>query len=515
MKPTNLIALYLVVFFIGCGSEQVEQKAKPPETTNGGEAPVVISKKEKNSVENQSPRSSEVLAKAKRKESASSIAKPKPTVRKNPTIDPESKTDEDKPTGNNVPSSKNTNSTGTLTPQATPKPEPQPVSWLQRMRFWNMAGRVVARRNRELAEFDEAEFKRCAIALKNVKALHQHIDKLRTNLYERGELARSKFFKESILASLRGEMTLPKGTRTQHKKLFSANNFERANDISKFLEILENKFINQNISKGDMLLLSFGLREHLVELRNLRRKEITQDEFFLMFPSRNTNMLERRKIWGWYPDVRKKTVRELWTATPPDWFVKEHSDLHQAWINQRDGKKRPYSITRKNIGPALKIMSDLEFNNLVALADWFEEKSGGPDRLLVFPKIEDLPSRNRVIEASKRNLAAVKKADEEALREMRASLHSKLTDQKKELLIKVKDNRTPRIDLINLDRKSSVYSVVIVFDHAINGKLGVKLFYKWQMPIEHIEEYYKRIQKKRNEVFDTGAKFYFDLEKSK
>ena len=393
--------------------------------------------------------------------------------------------------------------------EADSEPAPEPVSWLQRLRFWDMANRIIAQRNGEPAEFDEAELKEFATALRRVQGFHDHLFKLQETLRERAAFAKSEYFDEQILASLRGENSLPTGTRDRSKK-FSALQFDQVNKENGWAKHIESKLIRDQVTKGDLLQLSLQLREQLMLFLALREAEIVLDEFFLSFPWEHSPNADLGKIQGWYPNVMQTTPRELWVDTPPKWFKEDHPKLSKLNVVVA----RPYERPQEpRVNTLLSVMDNSQFRELIVLADRFEELSGGGDLLLIFPEIGDLPMRDRVVEASRRNLTAVKEADAAAVQALRMAVYDQLDEEGRERLVRVKNANPNTLSfgvshyLLNLDFDTSDFAVVAIIDDAVEKQQGLSIFYERSMPKRG--DLYKIVRDKRREVFDTGAKWYF------
>lgn len=398
---------------------------------------------------------------------------------------------------------------GTVVPAPVPEkpPEPEPVSWVQRLRFWDMANRIVAMRSQESLELDEAGTQEFAIALNRLRGLHDHMYSVQQMLAKRKQFADSDYFKQQLLASLRGEVALPEGTRDRGAKLRQANQFEPMRESNDSLNRLERLLISDQLTKGDLLKLALRLREDLMHLISLRERELALDEFLLSFPFLHARDVTTKDVWAWYPDIRMTTARELWTATPPDWFRDEHTDLHKAYSELIAGTGRR-SFVREKVDALPDVMANSEFQKLIVLANRFEELSGGGDRLLIFPEIHRLPERDRIVEASRRNLAAIKKADNSVVRDFRGLLYDSLNEKQKEFLAKPKKVRDNTLHFFDSD-PTSAYSLVEEIDSAPDREFGLEFFKRLRQNEPAGDDFLKLILERRTKALYTEARSYF------
>ena len=489
MKRVATIHLIALASLIGCSSESDE---------NGV------------SVNPDSPSQDVASKSATLAEGADAFVEPKPTDEGNPENPIAQEESARPPTIGYVPGSDQSSEPVEAAPvTAAPEkpPEPEPVSWIERLRYWDMANRIVATRNQEPAEFDDAGAKEFAVALERLKSFHQHMYSLQQTLSKRRNFAESDFFERLMLASLRGEISLPDGTRGRHKRISPSGQFDQLKAENDSLRELESRLIADEITKGDLLRLALRLRENLMHFLALREHEIALDEFLLSFPPRPVKGDSPGDIWEWYPDVKMTTARELWTTAPPDWFPKEYASLRNACVRESEQTER-YSYLAKPVELLPYVMENSEFQELVVLADRFEEISGGADRLLIFPEINSLPERSRIVEAARQNLAAIKKADASVVRDFRPLLYDTLNEKQKELLAKPKKVRDNTLHFFDSD-PTSAYSLVEDIDLAVDGEFGLELFKRLRRNKKMGDDFLKLMLKRRNEALDAESRLFF------
>lgn len=376
-----------------------------------------------------------------------------------------------------------------------PSTQPEPVSWYERYRFWDMARRVIAEREEQPIELNDAELQKLAKSIKLVSQFHDHIVALHKVNEDR--IRFSGKFDDQILAALRGEVWLPDGTRDRRKRLVELPEIELKRDPA---EVVRFQLSNDCLDKGSLFQLSIRLREECIEFLMLREHEHVLDEYFLSFPSVTISELEYEGVNDWYPANSKFTLpRELMTSSAPNWFKLGFRALHQANLKNRQFEAVP------------RVIQPSQLKRMSSLADELEEMSGGKEPLLVFPEIRNLRSRDRVLEAAKRMFSSFREADLAAFNEIMEGKYNGLSDKTKEEIRVLKAGRDrvgeDSFKIRNWGEAGTLEAIELMADAVEAYKDGS--FIPKMIPYKFQEDLRRIAKKHRSEVYEVATRFYF------
>lgn len=385
-------------------------------------------------------------------------------------------------------------------PSKTEEPaEPEPVSWLQQLRFWDMANRVIAERNMQTLKFDEDSIREFAIAIEQVNTYAERLNWLHDMLALRQQFIESKFIDGQLLASLRGEISLPKGTRERRNRLKNSVELPSVKRLNFVGTGMKQAIIENRLRKGDLYRVVINLRGSFADYVAFRKREVEQDEFLLSFPTMRLDAMKEH----YCPNTTLTTVRELWAEVPANQNKQFYPDQISTSFDPRESGRTAFSV-----------IDDAEFASIFELTNRLENMSGGPEPLLVFSEIAEFPSRKRLVEASKRNIEAIHTANIKALRDLQEHLVEQLSDRKRKS--RQEDDYLDNFgqedfdDWVNLGNLSD-FGFVRLIDLAIKLKPDWKSVIK-KAELDYPEKFKKFLKKRMEEVFFVGANFYFSQE---
>lgn len=387
----------------------------------------------------------------------------------------------------------------------------------QSWRFKEILNEEVEIRDRLPCEFDQNQIKEISSTLLEVEAFYERFRWLKNMLHLRQNFADSDFVDQQLLASLRDETFLPVETKARRDKLRnqSAKLSEPIRTAENFKH-LQKKLLEGNLRRGQLFSLAVYLRLALDEYVLMREFELEQDAFLLSFPTMRLRDLVGFKenqqnsfashIRREYPSFSTmSTARELWPEVPkpfkplPEYgYGARYNDTVQSG---HSGKPAKFSV-----------LNDEQFQQFLHLWSRIEELGGGSTHLLVPPEIKKLPARERIVEASKRNLAAIRDADKQAFINLREHLYNQLEERSKSYAESDKDDSREELqeefERLRPKYNLSDYGFFCLLNCAI--KLDLADEQVLQKSDGKTRSKFKKLRlRKRQERYFTGASYYF------